>query len=985
MKIDRQNNQPGVFEALYKRLNKAQKQAVDAIEGPVMVIAGPGTGKTSILTLRIANILKQTDTPAHGILALTYTDAGVKAMRLKLHNIIGNRAHEVYIHTFHSFAVSIISEYQDHFLHLQGLKQMTEVEQESLINSIITEPSFSKLRPLGKPDAYLTSIIRSIDNAKRSAMTPAMVKEYALQEIGRINKDEAYISTRGVTKGKLKALARELIEKCERTVLFSQVYDLYEIKKREAKRLDFNDLIIELLVTLRNDELLLRLVQERFLYIHIDEHQDTNDAQNSIILLIAEFFDTPNIFIVGDEKQAIYRFQGASFDNFFNLQKHWSNMKIIPLETNYRSHQSILDASFSMIENNYEDEEHKNLRIKLKSDSGEESKPIEIITAENASSADLHLIRELKAIEENNSQSTVAIIVRRNRDVDRIIRLLESNKISFSSERSIDIFTHPIGRLFFDLIEYISDQTRLDALARTVSAQMWNMRFEDSIRLIKLLSSQKEFDAPAHIPALKEITSQLYSDSSVNFIIHSAEKSGFVNIISKDPSYVHVWRGIVALAESLTRESNISDPRELIKNMLAYRASAESRPIKVTVGAPDMPFRVITAHGSKGLEFDYVFLPYAVEESWIGKTKSSSFVLPKKQSDFNDIQDLRRLFYVALTRARKDVKIISPLEESDGKILTPLRFISELDDKHITRTSLSRENIEEFLSKTTPADPKSKLTDVCKHILLEKGLSVTALNHFITCPNQFLYQSILKLPQVLTASGEKGNAMHFAIAKVWASPRKSIEEIQETISNGLIEYLNESFLSLAEKEAVKKELLENSLDVAKAMASHFMNNKSLGEKSILTEHWVEGTFEGYFDKKIVHIPIHGQLDAIVQNASEVEVFDYKTKQAMSIASIKGETKNSDGNYFRQLVFYKILMERDSRWKGKNIIPSLVFISPDEKGRCPIVSLPISKSDIEKVKEEIQSLIDMVWKGNIPSAKCSDRMCRWCGLASISSH
>ena len=101
MKINRQNSQIGVFETLYNRLNRAQKQAVDAIEGPVMVIAGPGTGKTSILTLRIANILKQTDTPAHGILALTYTDAGVKAMRLKLHNIIGNRAHEVYIHTFH--------------------------------------------------------------------------------------------------------------------------------------------------------------------------------------------------------------------------------------------------------------------------------------------------------------------------------------------------------------------------------------------------------------------------------------------------------------------------------------------------------------------------------------------------------------------------------------------------------------------------------------------------------------------------------------------------------------------------------------------------------------------------------------------------------------------------------------------------------------------------------------------------------------------
>ena len=128
------------FESAYKRLNMAQKDAVDSIDGPVMVIAGPGTGKTTILTLRIANILKQTDTPPHGILAITYTDAGVKAMRQKLRDIIGNRAHEVAIHTFHSFASAMIAEYQDHFLHLEGLRHMNEVEQESLIRAIIVQP-----------------------------------------------------------------------------------------------------------------------------------------------------------------------------------------------------------------------------------------------------------------------------------------------------------------------------------------------------------------------------------------------------------------------------------------------------------------------------------------------------------------------------------------------------------------------------------------------------------------------------------------------------------------------------------------------------------------------------------------------------------------------------------------------------------------------------------------------------------------------------
>ncbi|MDP3962253.1 MAG: UvrD-helicase domain-containing protein, partial [bacterium] len=299
------------FDGLYKHLNKAQKQAVDAIDGPVMVIAGPGTGKTHILSLRIANILKQTDTPANGILAITYTEVGVKAIRAKLKTIIGDRAHDVRIHTFHGFASSVIAEYPDHFLHISDMKQMTDIEQESLIRNIISHPQFSILRPAGKPEAYVSGIIRGIDDAKREALTPDMVRQYAKDEADRIKNDEESISSRGATKGQLKAEARDIIEKCEKTIVFADVYGEYEKRKREDKKMDFNDLIIELLMALRHDELLLRLLQEKYLYIHVDEHQDTNDAQNFIVSLIAEFFETPNIFIVGDEKQAIYRFQGA--------------------------------------------------------------------------------------------------------------------------------------------------------------------------------------------------------------------------------------------------------------------------------------------------------------------------------------------------------------------------------------------------------------------------------------------------------------------------------------------------------------------------------------------------------------------------------------------------------------------------------------------------------------------------------------------------
>src|SRR3989344_4820801 len=260
----------GKFDLLYKSLNKEQREAVDTIEGPVMVIAGPGTGKTTILTARIAQILKKTDTPAHGILAITYTDAGVKAMREKLSGIIGNRAHEVYIHTFHSFASAMISEYPDHFLYLRDLKQMTDVDREVLIRAILEEPKFTKLRPLGRPDSYLSSILKTISDAKKEALTASMVSSHAFSKIKMLKKDESSISTRGASKGNFKAEILEKIEKLERTILFSKVFERYEEMKEVEKLRDYDDLIIGLLVALRNDELLLRLIQERFLYLLVD-------------------------------------------------------------------------------------------------------------------------------------------------------------------------------------------------------------------------------------------------------------------------------------------------------------------------------------------------------------------------------------------------------------------------------------------------------------------------------------------------------------------------------------------------------------------------------------------------------------------------------------------------------------------------------------------------------------------------------------------
>lgn len=991
------------FKKEYAKLDERQKEAVDIIDGPVMVIAGPGTGKTTILTLRIANILRLTDTPASGILALSFTEAGVRVMRNKLSEVIGERALDVAIHTFHSFAASIMAEFNDHFPHLSRSRQITDVEAEVFLRQILSQKKFSRLRPIGNPDFYIPKIIEGISNAKQEAWMPEMLKSFAKEEIKRVKNNSNSISSRGKSRGLLKAEILKHIEKCERTVIFADIYEAYEAKKIEERKIDFDDLIFELLKTLRKDKLLLRIIQEKFLYILLDEHQDTNDSQNLIVRTIADFFETPNLFVVGDEKQAIYRFQGASVENFLSFQKIWSQMKVIFLTNNYRSHQYLLDASFKMIEKNYAEKEHNNLHIRLKSMAQNKTKPLDFIIAPNIDTEEVYLTEKLQKLLKTDKVDTVAIIVRKNNEVARIFSLLERSSIPAQAEKGANIFSHPVGKLYFSLLEFFSNPENTDALAETFVSGLWGLSFTKQVKLIKSLKSGDLLEIEKEIPMIFELQKEMNNVGAMEYLLLVADLSGFSQVIRRGYISVEVWRGIITLAEDLIRASEIENPKSLIEKLLSYKKSAERRQIKISAGQTLSRITIMTAHASKGLEFDYVFLPYATEESWIRKNRGSYFILPKEKSGNDDIRDERRLFYVALTRARKHVSISFHTEDNLGKTETALRFVDELDQNLISSIKLPKTNKSRAPQSLKKIKTRQNFEQIeyAKNVLLKNGLSVTALNHFIECPNKFFYKSILKLPEAPNASSEKGSAMHEALAMVWKDithflpeeqlPDRKIsypssedngfgnnesKDISKIITSTVKEYLEHSFLPLCEKEAVLDELILNAPKVARALKEHF-SQKGI----IFTENWVE-TF--FVDKTKKDMRLHGKLDALIDRGDKLLVYDYKTREAISLRAIKGETRGSDGSYFRQLIFYKILLEGNNRFKNRIIEPALVFVKPDKNGRCPTIFLPINKSDTEKVKSEISNLLETIWSGKLLSQTCDDKSCRYCGYRGLLS-
>lgn len=961
-----------VFDERYARLNPRQKEAVDTIEGPVMVIAGPGTGKTTVLTLRIANILRQTDTPPSGILAITYTDAGVKAMKHALRAVVGSRADEVRIHTFHSLASSLIAEFGDHFPHLAKARQATDTEIQTLVRKVLKDKRFARLRPLGDPDFYIQKIISAVSESKREAWTPDVVRESAKREKKRIEDDPESISSRGASKGKLKANALKSIEKAERSMLLADAYAAYEEAKKEARLMDYDDLLFELMRALREDELFLQLVQEKFLYISVDEHQDTNDVQNSIVRAMADFFDTPNLFIVGDEKQAIYRFQGASVDNFLKFQNAWSSMRVISLSDNYRSHQSILDAGYGLIDRNYSEGELAELRVPLVAGGKAKVRPIDLVECGNVESVDAYLSRTLKEITVNNPEKTIAIITRRNRDVSRIAGALEMAGIKASAERGADVLKHPIGRLFFRLVNVLRDPSAVEDIAFTIAGGLWDMPFADRAALIREIRAGKIEGIDETLPVLSELRADMAQSGAQAFVLRMTEKSGLISIAVKDPIAAEVWRALVAVSARLVQESGISDPRALLDAIVEYEASAESRGVKIHIGMPNAQVAVMTAHASKGLEFDYVFIAEATEEAWLGRPRASYFIMPREAAADDSVRDSRRLFYVALTRAREHATVIYPLEGEDGRALTPVRFIGELDDKHISKTSLPATRDKALAPHSASLDRMRDEARIehAKRVLLDEGISVSALNNFLACPSTFYMRNILKVPEAPSASSEKGNAMHAALSACWKLSDKSPKALEAEIEKSVREYFSRSLLVTFEKDAAMAELLEAAPKVATSLAPHFSQ-----EGEIRTEAW--------FDTQFREFRLHGRIDAVLTTDDAVKVYDYKTRDSMSEASIKGETKDSTGDYFRQLTFYTMLLKAVPSNKGKRTEAAIVFAKPDRKGVCSTVTLPITSSDIGTVEAALRGLTDSVWSGKVLTSKCDEPDCVYCALLRVS--
>ena len=491
------------FDQAYKRLNPAQKKAVDAIDGPVMVIAGPGTGKTQMLTLRIANILRLTDTAPSSILALTFTESAVASMRKRLVDIIGIAGYSVYISTFHGFCNDVIKRYPDAFPHIIGSQNASEIDQIQIMEKVITHAELAYLKPYGDPFYYLRSAMSAIRELKREKISPEDYTKLIKDQEKEFKKIPDLYHEKGAHKGKMKGVYSDLERKIAKNGELATLYAGYQKELTKRKLYDYEDMILETISALSSKEDLLRELQEQYQYLLADEHQDANTSQNKLLELLASFHENPNVFVVGDEKQAIFRFQGASLENFLYFKKLYPSALIVTLEDNYRSTQTILDASHSLILKNplKEGVEEKDMRVKLKAKgvvSKVDAEKVKISLAE-FSKPDVeraYLVADIqKKLEMGVNPNQIAIIYRDNRDALPLVKEFETTMVPFVVESDQSILNDDTIAKFLRLLKTIADFGNDALLAEALYIDFLGI---DNLDIFKLMAFSAQHKSALH-------------------------------------------------------------------------------------------------------------------------------------------------------------------------------------------------------------------------------------------------------------------------------------------------------------------------------------------------------------------------------------------------------------------------------------------------------------------------------------------------------
>lgn len=1005
-----------LFTKYYKSLNPQQKRAVDSIEGPVMVIAGPGTGKTQILTLRIANILRKTDTAPENILALTFTESGVASMRRRLTEITGSVGYRVPIFTFHGFCNHIITRYPDEFPKIIGASHINDVDKIALLKEIIGSEPLVRLRPFGDNFFYVSPLRGKISELKRENISPQDLHERLMLQRQTFESLPDLYHESGAHEGKMRGKYADLLKQLEKNEEFCRVYNRYEELLLSRRLYDYDDMIVETVRMLQKSPELLLMLQEEYQYVLADEHQDANAAQNRLLELLSGYHESPNLFIVGDEKQAIFRFQGASLENFLYFKRLYPGAQVITLVENYRSRQHVLDAAHSVISNSTTGD--PSLRVALKSaqtGKQQDTARIELRRFTRADHEYLFVARDIEQkLVDGVEPHQIAVLYRNNRDAQPLVRVLERTAVPFSVESDQNVLSDPDMRKLLLLLEATHRFGEDSALVPVLHLDFLELDVLDIYKLfaygknhkLSLYTILKSLDLlidaglgePKKFLKLYELIAR-FKVAGENiplpeFFTQFIEESGFLTYMLLEPQAADKLArlsGFNAEVQSLAqlhRDYRLSD-------LIAYLALLREHNILIKKDFTPVlrrTVRLMTAHRSKGLEFDYVYIIGAVDGKWGNQRDIEHFHLPVISAELppEDVQltkldDERRLFYVALTRARHGVYVSYSKEGRGMQEQLPSQFLGEID-AHL----LLVVDVQAFESSVRPdallrprgnqgnglnIQDKAFLNELFVH----QGLSVTALNNYLESPWTYFYSNLLRVPQAPDKHMIYGTAVHQALCSFF-NILSSLGEGRDIGKEALVTLFEDAL----KRQPISGHEYEEALKKGRtALRGYYDAYKNKWNTDVLNEYRLTVALPVDVPG-MTHLRLRGDLDKIefIGAGSAVNIVDYKTGRPQSRNAIEGKTKSATGGYKRQLVFYKLLLDLHENKKFQMVSGEIDFVEPDLKGKFKKERFSITEEEVEELKQELKRVAREILDLSFWNTSCDPQKSDFCELQAM---
>lgn len=863
------------------KLNKEQLGAVKQKDTPLLIIAGAGTGKTTVITERIKYLIEKGLAKPPEILALTFTEKAAREMEERVDIALPYGYTSMWISTFHSFCDRVLRQDILHIGYTPKYKLMTESETIQIVRSNLFKFDLKYFRPLGNPTKFITGIIHHFSRLQDEDVLP--------------NQYIVWINSKLKT---IKSKTEEEKVELEKWQELAKAYQKYEEIKVKEGVMDFGDLIVKTLQLFRQRPNVLREYKDKFKYILVDEFQDTNVAQYELLKLLSPPKTGNNLTVVGDDSQSIYKFRGAAISNILYFKKDYKNAKTIVLTKNYRSTQTILDSAYNLIKHNNPDTLEVKLGIdkNLKSSKSPVGEKVEFIhkdRVENEADALAKKIREL-VIDQKYSWADFAVLVRANNHAEPLTRAFVRNAIPYQFLGPGSLFRQPE---IVDLISYLKVLYNFDdsvSFYRLLSIDYFEISARD---LVRITNYAKRLNLTL-FEAVEKVEDVFVSDDTkekIEKITGILDKH--IKLVKKETAgqllyYFLEDSGLLQkllnpdTPEAEKKAANIS---KFFDKLKTYEVDHEEATITAVVDwielaneigesplSADIDWtknnavNILTVHSAKGLEFPVVFLVNLVSQRFPTVERRETIPIPDElikevlpQGDYH-LQEERRLFYVGMTRAMDKLFFTAADYYGEGKREKKLSpFIFEALGEEVLGSEKSETKNEQlsFLDYQPPVDNLQLTTSNLQPTHIDY-LSYSQIETFRICPLHFKLKYIYKLPTPASSSQSFGNSFHATMKAFYEGVKKGEKPTFQLMQKLLADnWINEGYLGKSHET--------RSYEKAEGFLKHYLENNF--NSKIIPE-----STEQPFTVRMDGFRIGGKIDRVDIHKDYVEIIDYKT-------------------------------------------------------------------------------------------------------------